>query len=79
MNTFLRIAYISFFFGVVACVLALFSSCGTRVCYTHPKTGITICETIDGKLNPEIDLQSAANAIANKSDSIEGLKIVPVK
>ena len=55
-----------------------FASCGMEVTYTHPKTGITVTEVVDGKFKPVLDLSKLKFPKTDKLKD-QGFTITPTK
>ena len=55
-----------------------FASCGIEVTYTHPKTGITVTEVVDGKFKPVLDLSKLKFPKTDKLKD-QGFIVTPAK
>ena len=55
-----------------------FASCGMEVTYTHPKTGITVTEVVDGRFKPVLDLSKLKFPKTDKFKD-QGFTITPTK
>lgn len=59
-------------------LIAALASCGVEVTYTHPKTGFTVTEVVDGKFKPVLDLSKLKFPKMDKLED-QGWTVTPTK